>query len=167
MTNFSTVGKTAKAKGGMYAEGKVLRTIHAEFDIVHGDLTNGDVFILGGAIPLSARIHRIISPNASPALTSANDNDFGFYTYVNATLTAIDADILVDGGDLSSALSARDLLNNLNASLDQTKTIGELLGKNADQNYAGGVYLCITINTKATASGKLDLDIQIEDATTN
>ena len=168
MTTFNTAGYTAKARNPLYSGGKTLRTVHAEFDVVAASLTNGDVFVLARNLPVGARVHRILSPNATPALTAATDNDFGFYKAdLDGNLTAIDADILVDGGSLASSLSARDVLNSLNTSLDQTKTIGELLSLQADTAPAGGVYLCMTMNTKSTANGKLDLDVVVEYPTTD
>ena len=168
MTTFNTVGYTAKSRNPLYSGGKMLRCVHAELFVDASELTDGDVFVLARNLPVGARIHRIMSPNATPALTAAADNDLGFYKENSeGVLVAIDADILVDGGDLSSALSTRDLLNNLNTSLDQTATIGDLLSLQADTAPTGGVFLCMTMNTKSTADGTLDLDVVIEMPTTN
>lgn len=166
MTDFYNKGKLAKPNDVIYSTGKCLTTVHAEFDVVAADLTNGDIFILAQGLGTDNRIHRIMSPNASPALTAAVDNDIGFYREVDGSLVAVDVDIIVDSGDLSAALTTRDLLS-LNSSLDRTKTIGELLGVTGEEIPAGGYILAMTMNTKSTADGVLDLDVVVEGGTTN
>lgn len=166
MAVFNTVGYTAKENNPLYTGGKHLRTVHSEFDVVAAGAAIGDQYVLARNLPIGARIHRILTPNASPALTTATDNDIGFFKMVDGSLVALDADILVNGGDLSSALSARDLLNNLNTSLNQTATIADLLSLQADTAPAGGIYLVLTTNVATTADGHLDLDVVIEMPTT-
>lgn len=168
MTDFNSVGYDAKSRNPLYTAGKKLRKVHAELDVVAASVANGDVFILARNLPVGTRVHRIFSPNATPALTTAADNDFGFYRRDGlGNLIEVDKDILIDGADLSSALSTRDLLNHFNGSLDKTKTIGELLGIQSDESYDGGLYLCMTMNTAATADGVLDLDVELEFSTTD
>ena len=161
MTTFYNNGLQAKAKNPMYRTGKKLTTVHSQLTVDASELTNGDIFVLAGGLPLDARVHRIFSPNATPALTAATDNDIGFYKMVDGALVALDKDIVVDGATLASALSTRDLLS-LNSSLDRSKTIGELLSLTNEKEPASGVYLCLTMNTKSTADGVLDLDIVVE-----
>ena len=161
MTIFYNNGSAAKGNDTVYTVGKNLRTVHSNITVDASELTDGDVFVLAGGFPVDARIHRIMSPNATPALTAAIDNDIGFYKIVNGVLTVIDKDIVVDGATLASALTTRDLLS-LNSSLDRTKTIAELLGLTSEKEPSSGVYLCLTMNTKSTADGVLDLDIVIE-----
>lgn len=169
MATINTVGYDAKVRNPLYTAGKMLRVIHAEAFIDVSEASAGDIYILARNLPVGARIHRILSPNATPVVTAAADNDFGFYREDSlGNLVAVDADILVDGGSLTSALSARDLLNHFNTALDQTKTIGELLSIQSDEAYAGGLYLCMTMNTAATTTdATLDLDIVVEMPTTN
>jgi len=167
MTVFNSLGYEAKASNPFYRTGKCLRTVNSQFTITAAAATDGDVYVLAGGLTTNCRIHRINAPFGSPALTSADDCDFGFYYSKAGVMTAVDADILVDGGDLSSALSTRDLLS-LNASLAKTSTIGELLSLSSDNTYANGLFLCLTINTKSTATTvNLDLDIVIEQPTAN
>lgn len=170
MTTYFNNGSAAKPRNPMYAGGKKLRTVHANLSVVASAAVNGDVFILAGALELGWRIHRIIAPMGTPALTTAADNDLGFFRKTtDGEYVAIDADILWDGATLASAITDKgvDLLNTLNASLDQTKNIGELLQLGSDEDYVGGVYLGLTMNTASTADGELDLDVVIEEATTN
>lgn len=145
--------------------GKELRTVYYEKTIATGAGTN-TLHILAGPLTLGDKIAAIIG--ATPALTSANDNDLGFWKRnEDGTFTEIDADILVDGADLSSALSYRELLGTLNTSLDRDDNIGTLLGLGADAMPVGGVYLGLYIRTASTAASEvLKLQIQIEQATT-
>lgn len=167
MTTWYQDGYDSKPTEPMYSgSGKRLRTVHAKHAMTAASLTDGDIFILAGPLSLQARVHRIFSPNATPALTSASDNDIGFYYMKNGTLTEADKDILVDGMTLASALSTRDLLLHGNSSLDHTKNIAALLGLQQDKEYSGGVYLALTMNTKSSANGTLDLDVQIEEGPT-
>lgn len=168
MTVYYPLGKTAKPNNPLYQTGKVLTTVHARVFVDVSEIANGDVFVLAEGLSVGSRIHRILSPEATPALTAATNNDFGFYKKnPDGTLTALDADILVDGTDLSSSIAQGDLLR-LNAALDRTKTIGELLSITSEKQPVGGVVLAMTMNTKATTNDRtLDLDIIIEHATTN
>lgn len=168
MTDFNSKGYNTKARNPLYSGGKVLRTVHAEMEIDVSEVANGDVFVLARNLPVGARIHRLFSPNATPVVTAADDNDFGFYKEnSDGELVAIDADVVIDGADLTSALSTRDLLS-LNSSLDRIQTIGELLSLDADEAPAGGVFFCMTMNTAATTSDQtLDLDVIVEYPTTN
>jgi len=162
MTVFNSLGFADSTANPFYRTGKTLRTINSKFTITAAAATDGDVYVLSGPLTTDSKVHRILSPSGTPALTSANDCDFGFYYYKDSVLTAVDADVLVDGGDLSSALSTRDLLS-LNSSLDKTSTIGDLLSLAPDNTYVGGLILCLTINTKSSATTEdLDLDVVIE-----
>ncbi len=166
MTTFISKGQTAK-NDPFYRTGKKLRTVQSAFTITTAGAADGDIYVLAGGLTTESRIHRIMSPNATPAITSADDCDFGFYYSKEGVMTVIDADALVDGMDLSSALSTRDLLSG-NATLDRTLTIGEATSLAPDDTYAGGIFLCLTINTKSTATTvELDLDIVIEEPTDN
>jgi hypothetical protein len=162
MTVFNSLGKVAKASNPFYITGKTLRTVNSKFTITAAAATDGDIYVLTGPLTTDSKIHRMMLPVGMPAFTSAIDNDIGFYYYKDDVLTAVDADILADGVTLAAALANIDLLS-LNAALDKTKTIGDLLSLSPDNTYAGGLYLCLTINTKSTlTTGNLDLDIQIE-----
>lgn len=162
-----TTGFTAKPRDPVYSVGKKYRTIPARASLVTTSMTNADMLVLAGPLTYADKIARVISQNATPALTAASDNDLGFfYKKADGTFVAIDSDILWDGVSLVSALSTRDLLFGLNTSLDSTKNIGELLGKGVDQEPVGGVFLGLTFNVKPSNDAVLDLDVLVEEATT-
>lgn len=172
-TTFRADGVAAKPNDSLYQTGKKLRTVEFTKTLTSGTSAIGDLMILAGPLTFSTKIKGIIG--STPALTSANDNDLGFYRKnPDGTFTAIktsagvsSADLLWNGADLSSALSYRELLRTLNTSLDEEKNIGELLGLGADQAPAGGVYLGLLMNVANTAaSARLQLDIILEEATT-
>jgi hypothetical protein len=140
MTTYQSVGKAGKPNNPIYQSGKRLRQIVFRKTITDAESEVNDLYILGGPLSYDARVHSIVGAN--PAQTSNNDADLGFYKEEeDGTYTAIDADILWDGADLSSAITYRNLLTHLNSSLDTTKTIGELLSKTSEQEPVGGVYL--------------------------
>jgi len=145
--------------------GKKLRTVFYEKTIATGAGTN-TLHILAGPLTYDSKIAAV--RGATPALTSANDNDLGFWKKeADGTFTAIDADILWNGADLSSALTYRELLGTLNTSLDRDDNIGTLLGLTQESEPAGGVYLGLYIQTASTATSEvLKLEIVIEEATT-
>ena len=147
------------------SSGKKLKTVYYEKTIATGAGVN-TLHILSGPHGFDDKIAAIIG--ATPALTSANDNDFGFWKKnEDGTFTAIDADVLVDGADLSSALSYRELLGTLNTSLDRDDNIGKLLGLSSESEPIGGVFLGLYIQTASTAASEvLKLQIQIDEATT-
>lgn len=168
MATYRNNGVTAKPLNPAFASGKKLRVANANVSVASAGAggTNGDVFILSGPHTLADRVARIMAIGGTPALTSAADNDFGFYKKVNGAFVAIDADILLDGVSFVSANTAtRDLLT-LNAA-DRVKNIGELLSLGVDEEPAGGVYLAWTVNTASTVNGTVDLDIHIDEATTS
>ena len=165
-TGIRSNGFTAFPKNPFYSGGKSLRSNYYSKTIATGAGTN-TLHILSGAHTFGDKIAAI--KGATPALTSATDNDLGFYKKEpDGSFTAIDADILWDGVSLASALTYRELLGTLNTSLDRTKNIGQLLGLGSDKEPAGGVYLGLLIQTASTAASEvLNLEVVIEEATTN
>lgn len=145
--------------------GKKERSVRYEKTIATGAGTN-TLHILSGPHTYDDKINAVVG--STPAFTSANDNDLGFYKLEeDGTFTAIDADILWDGVDLSSALSYRELLGTLNTSLDLDDNIGTLLGLSSESEPAGGVYLGLLIKTASTAASEvLKLEVKVEEATT-
>jgi hypothetical protein len=146
--------------------GKELRTVYYEKTIATGAGTN-TLHILAGPLTLDDKINAIVG--ATPALTSANDNDLGFYKLASdGSFTALGTGAeLWDGVDLSSALTYRELLGTLNTSLDRDDNIGKILGLGTDQEPAGGVFLGLLIKTASTAASEvLKLEVKIEQATT-
>lgn len=167
MATWNNLGYTAKDRNPMYQTGKKLLTVHARSLIDVSKVANGDVWVLA-QMNLTSRVHRIVVGKAFD-FDAAVDNDFGFYRKVNGVLVAIDKDILVDGIDFTSGsglVVGYDILS-ANTSLDRTKNVGELLDVSTDDGYAE-IYLCMTMNTKETNHDKvIDLDVVIEESTTN
>jgi len=145
--------------------GKKLRSVFYEKTIATGAGAN-TLHILAGPLGYDDKIAAI--KGATPALTSANNNDLGFWKKeADGSFTAIDQDILWDAADLSSALTYRELLGTLNTSLDRDDNIGTLLGLTSESEPAGGVYLGLYIQTASTATSEvLKLEVVIEEATT-
>lgn len=164
-TGIRSNGFTEYPKNPANSSGKALKSVFYEKTIATGAGTN-TLHILSGPHSYDDKIAAIIG--ATPALTSANNNDLGFWKQeADGTFTAIDQDILWDGADLSSALSYRELLGTLNTSLDRDDNIGTLLGKGSDQMPMGGVFLGLYIQTASTATSEvLKLQVLVEEATT-
>ena len=162
MATIYSTGYNGKPLNQVYRSGKPIRKTHSEFSIATGSASNGDVYVLGGPYSVADRIHRIFAPAGHGALTAADDNDLGFYKMVDGSLVEIDKDVLWDGVDLTSASAvAQDLLDK-NGSLDRTQTIGELLSLENNQEPAGGIFLCLTTNTKSSGTFALDVDVEVE-----
>lgn len=160
-TGIRSNGFTEYPTNPINSVGKQLVTTFYKKTIATGAGTN-TLHILAGPLSYDCTIRKIAG--ATPALTSANNNDLGFWKKnEDGTFTAIDQDIIWDGVDLSSALTYRDLLQTLNTSLDADDNIGTLLGLGSDQMPAGGVYLGLYIQTASTATSEvLFLEIGIE-----
>lgn len=171
MATFRTTGFFAKPRNPIYTVGKEYRTVPARAALLTASMANGDIVELGGPFTYSDRIARVLSPNATPALTAAADAKLGFFMKDSqGALKLIKAGsdaLLWNGASFVASVSARDLLLHFNAALDTTKNIGELLAQGFDQEPNGGVYLGLTFPTKPSVDGVLDLDIKVEEATTN
>lgn len=170
MATIRTTGFVAKPRNPVYSLGKKLQIVPAQASLVSASMTDGDILILAGPLTYGDRIARILSPNATPALTSATNAKLGFFQMKNGQPALIKAGsdaLLWNGVTFASSLSARDLLFHFNSSLNATQNIGELLAQGPDQEPAGGVFLGLTFPTKPSVNGVLDLDVVIEEATTN
>lgn len=146
--------------------GKKERITRYEKTIATGAGTN-QLHILAGPLTFDDKINAVAG--ATPALTSANDNDLGFYKKNAAGTFDVlgTGDELWNGADLSSALTYRELLGTLNTSLDRDDNIGTILSLGSDSEPVGGVYLGLLIKTASTATSEvLKLTIHIEEATT-
>lgn len=164
-TGIRSDGFTNAPLNPLYSGGKKVKSSYYQKTIATGAGTNV-LHILSGAHSFDDKIVEVVG--ATPALTSATDNDLGFYKLEeDGTFTALDADVLWDGVDLSSALSYRELLGTLNTSLDRTDSIGDLLSLSSESEPVGGVYLGLLIKTASTAASEdLKLRVGIEEATT-
>ena len=173
---YTSIGALAFPLNPYYKTGKELVTVGAKF-IVPGTGNIGDQYILAGPLSLDDRISRIY-PAAYSSLTSAVAN-LGFY-YVNTipATAGVPAQAnlvpVVSGGgnelwsavSISSATLGQDMLVGKNSSLDNTQAIRDLLNIGSDHAPVGGIYLVLTLTTANTAGGNIDLDVEIEEATT-
>jgi len=175
MTDKVNALKTASPKNPRFGSGKTTRTVEYEASITAAASAVGDKHILASGLSFADRISGLRANSAgTPALTTATDNDLGFFSkneagdYVELGGTGVGKDILWDGVTLATALTSPNLLTTLNASLDHSKNIGELLGLSVDEEPFGGVYLVLTTNVATTAVGPLllRLAIDIDEATT-
>lgn len=164
MATFRSNGYTEYPNNPVNTVGKKLRTVPFQATIATASISNGDVWILGGPFTYDSKIVGILG--LTPALTSAADNDFGFYKgNADGTFTELDKDVLVDGVSLASAGAFRNIL--ASGTADRDDNIGTLLGKTVEDLPVEGVYLAMTMNTKSTATSEvLDLLILVEEATT-
>jgi len=170
MANQRTAGFIAKPKNPEYTVGKKHRTVQSTFSLVTASMADGDTVELAGPLTFDDRVARIFSPNATPTMTAATNAKLGFfYKDTNGNLVLIKAAsdaVLWNGVSLVTSVSARDLLLHYNSSLDTTKNIGDLLALGTDSEPSGGVYLVLTFPTKPSVNATYDLDISIEEATT-
>lgn len=173
MATYRSDGFTEYPYNPANTSGKKMKSVFFQATIASATNENNDVWILSGPHSFDDKINAVIG--STPAFTSANDNDLGFwYKKEDGTFTPVlnsagasGADLLWNGVDLSSALTYRELLGTLNTSLDRDDNIGKILGLNSDQEPVGGVYLGLRMNTaSAAATADLKLEIVIEEATT-
>ena len=160
MTTKSTKGYGVDSKKALFSQGDKQQVVHAIAQVLAAD-SDGDVFILARNIPIATIVSRIVFPKGSAGITNGTDYDFGFYKSDGDSLGAvIDADILVDGQDMSAEiLPGKDILT-----ADATVTIASLLGLEDDQAYQGGVHLCMLCNTIGSETQDLDMDIVLTPA---
>lgn len=166
-TGIRSNGFTEYPKNPANSSGKKLKSVFYEKTIATGAGAN-TLHILSGPHSFDDKINAVLG--ATPALTSATDNDLGFWKKnEDGTFTAMTSgvDVLWNGADLSTALSYRELLGTLNTSLDRDDNIGTLLSLSSESEPVGGVYLGLYIQTASTAASEvLKLEIKIEEATT-
>ena len=167
MTNQVDLGKTSKPDNPYYTSGKCLREVEKRYNVLAADVADGDTYILAESLSYADRIDSVLAPNGVIALTSATDNDLGFYKKdKDGNLTAIDADVLWSGVDLSSASTGYQDLLYKNGSIDRVASIGELLGKSVEDQPAN-LCLVLTTNVKSTAANTIfNLKTVIEKANT-
>ena len=169
MTDKVNALATAEPKNPRFATGTKTRVVEFKADLTSANSDAGDLLILASGLSFADRIAGIY-PNAAnvPALTGADDNDLGFY-YKDETgaYVALDADILWNGVDLSSATSYGNILTAENSSLDNSQNIGELLGLGVDKEPHGGTYLVLTMNNANTATATVQLAVHVDEATTS
>jgi hypothetical protein len=117
---------------------------------------NGSTYRLFDSVPVFYRIESIKIYN--DAITAGTDYDLGFYNVANGTV--IDADILLNGGDLSSAHAVGSELVGTSALdlPDYVKPIWQILGFADKFESPAHVDLVLTANTVGTAAGTILVD---------
>lgn len=152
MTDNTNSLKTAAPKSPLFTSGKCLKSVPFKHTITAAANANGDIYELAEISSYDDIVVAIYGTHG--AFTSANNNDLGFFTKDDdGAFVALDADILWDGADMTSAVSATDdLLYKYNTSIDISKTVGALLGKTSDELPANGIFLCMTENTASSAT---------------
>lgn len=155
---------TASPRNPRFEGGKLTRIVDFQASITAANSAANDKIVLAGPLQFDDRIAAVRTlGQGTPALTSASNNDLGFWYKDSAgNLVELDKDILWDGITLATAVTYPDLLTGFNASLDRSKNIGQLLGKGPDQEPIGGVYLVLQTVAANTATGPLLLNLQIE-----
>lgn len=170
MATFNSIGKTAYPRSAMFTVGKKMRKVNYK-EVYATTGTIGDIHVWAGPLTMDDRISRIYT-NGLVALTSSTSNDLGFYKTNDGglTYTAVKAS---GGNELWSAISLAsavtafiDLLTSKNSGLDNTKPIRDLLLLGPDAAPNGGIFLCHRVNVAQSAGGTIDLDIEIDEATT-
>lgn len=144
-----------------------MRVMEETFEIAAAD-NDGDTYTFF-PVPLDARIVDVEIVN--DAITGGTDYDFGFYKITDNDLgAAIDADIMADGVDVTSARwSWSSVLFSGTSAKDQGAVADKLW---ADLGYddlaaarlaAGGnqVYFVCTANTVGTAAGTLSIKMTL------
>ena len=164
MATRKSAGKTAKDNLPLFNQGEELQVVTANVEVAAA-WNDGDVVVLAHNLPIDTIVNRIMLPAGYTAITAATDYDIGFYEPSGAdgqdVGDALDADALVDGYDFSAGLSySLDILGT-NVTIDREETIGELLSLTSETAPAGGVHLCMTLNTAGTAAGVIDMDIHL------
>lgn len=148
----------AKPLDPMFSVGRKVRVVQAKISLNTGSV-DGDVVILAKGLPATARIHRIMLPKGTNALTDATIS-MGFYA--SGTNKVLDADAVVKSKSFATALANVDLVGDGVDDFDATKDIATLLGLNSGNVPAQGFDLCATIEAKGTATGDIELDICVE-----
>lgn len=172
MTLYLGVGRAAFTRGPMYSVGKKMRKVNFK-QVVPGTGVAGDQYVLAGPLTLDERISRIYA-NGLVAISSVTGANLGFYYSKDNLASQAGLAVVKSGGgnelwsgvSLTSAVTAFiDLLTSKNSSLDNTKSIRDLLALGPDYEPAGGVFLVLTFPQQNTAGGTIDLDIEIEEGT--
>jgi hypothetical protein len=153
-----TTGFTAKPTDPLYTTGKYLRSVFASYTKAGSD-KSGTVVPLAKGLPLDVQVVGIRFPRGCAQSANTNDMDIGVYRA--GSTVAIDADALVDGLSLHSAAleDGYDALGLNVSGFDYTETLGEILSKETDEAYHGGVDVCMTINTSGTTAAQFDMEL--------
>jgi hypothetical protein len=152
MTDNTNELKTDAPKSPLFTSGVCLKEVPFLHTITAAANANGDIYELAEISSYDDIVVAIKGTHG--AFTSANNNDLGFFTKDDdGAFVALDADILWDGANMTSAVSSEDdLLYKYNTSIDISQTVGALLSKTSDELPANGIFLCMTENTASSAA---------------
>lgn len=167
---------TAKPRNPRFASGTKARKQEFKAALTSANSDAGDEILLAGPFSFEDRISGIF-PNGDtvPALTSATDNDLGFFfkdetgtlqPVKDADGVDVGTDVLWNGVSLATEFTGHNILLAKNAALDESLSIGGHMGLGPDLQPFGGVYLVWTMNTANTATATYRLFIEIDEATT-
>ena len=165
-TVYNSVELDAYPHDALFNTGVKVRTVIATITI-DANSADGDVIILAKGLPYDVKVVGLRFPTVISGITQLSDVDFGLYALealtksmlVSAIPSAavLDANVLVDSIDLSSAKAANvDVLQS-----DRAVTIGALLSSQSDKEPAGGVAICATINTQGSGTGTIEVAIDL------
>lgn len=161
MAYIENSGKTALDNNTVYTIGKKFSKVDARAEVL-STAKAADVVILCGGLTADVRIARLNSYSFG-ALDNACD--LGFYKKENGEYKVVDGDVLLDGVDLSTAGTAFEDILLKNASLDRTKTVGDLLGVTAESIPASGYFLGLKIGAAPAANSTLEWEVELEQPT--
>jgi hypothetical protein len=130
-----------------------LRRVIISFEVAAAD-DDGSKYRLMRNLPSESIISNVLIAN--DVITGGTDYDLGFYDTESLGGAVIDADALLDGGDLSSGHASGSELSGISAVdvANRGKTIWSLLGK-TQSNKAASYDLVLTANTVGTAAGTI------------
>lgn len=161
MANNNSKGYDVFPTRPLFGQGVRQQVVHAIADVQSTD-ADGDTYVLARNLPIDTIVSRIVLPKGSAGITGATDYDIGFYKSDGTGLGDAlgGGNTLVNAKDFSAAINAGEDINEA----DSTKTIGELLSLNTDQEYVGGVHVVLTLNTAGSETQDLDFDIVLSPA---
>jgi hypothetical protein len=155
---------TAVAAGnvaeGYRTGGKQVKRLIETFNPAAAD-DDGSIYRIAN-LPLHAVI--VDAKICNAAVTGMTDADLGFYQTADLGGAVIDKDILLDGGDLSSAHASGSELSAISnvAAADRYKRIFELLGLSVG-GLKGNVDIALTANTAGSGTGAITVIIDFID----
>ena len=137
--------------------GGSLKIATSNIEIKSADASNGDIFRVA-TLPIIATIVKV--EIGTTALTSATDNDLGFYKVNGGDV--VDVDILADGQSLATASKSIEGLKDVSVA-NMNKTIKDLYkavnSTGTALNNEKYVDVALTINTAPTANGNISVKI--------
>ena len=142
---------------GANAHGGDLVAIAGTFEVAAGD-DDGSVYRIAAGLPANLIPYKFEIYN--DAITGGTDYDLGLYLAESGVV--VDADLLADGMDLSSANGRTSPENGLQTlNVDQTgKRLWELTGLGyTEKTKPDGFDIALTANTVGTAAGTISFEL--------